>query len=474
MTGSVAIIGMAGRFPGARSVGEFWRNQLNGIEAISQFQVDELEIPDAANLAKDPTYVRARSILEDVDFFDAEFFGIHPREAELMDPQHRIFLECCWQAFEDAGYDPLTFPGAAAIYAGSSMPTYFLSRLCRDPDFLRRFTSAYQVGNYIEMTGNSGDFLSTRVSYKLGLRGPSMTLQSGCSTSLVAVCQACQSLLTFQSDLALAGGSSITFPQKRGSFYQEGGMISPDGHCRSFDANAQGTVFGSGVAVVLLKRAEEAIRDRDHIYAVIRGFALNNDGSAKVGYAAPSIEGQSQVIVMAQEAAEVNPRSIGYIEAHGTGTPLGDPIEVAALTQAFRTGTNEKQFCVLGTAKTNVGHLDVAAGVTGLINAANIVRHGIFPPTLHFQKPNPKLNLENSPFYVNSRVSDWKTESPRRAGVSAFGVGGTNAHLILEQAPSQISDSSAPTDQLIILSARSEKALEDATNNLIDHLKAHP
>jgi amino acid adenylation domain-containing protein len=471
---SVAIIGMAGRFPGAASVSEFWRNQLNGVEAISRFKVEELEVFGAAELAKNSDYVRARSILENVDLFDAEFFGIYPKEAELTDPQHRIFLESCWQAFEDAGYDPMSYAGAVGVYAGCSMPTYFLSRLCSNREFIERFTGGYQVGNYAEMMGNSLDFLSTRVSYKLGLRGPSMTLQAGCSTSLVAVCQACQSLLTFQSDMALAGGSSITLPQKRGSFYQEGGMVSPDGHCRTFDADANGTVFGSGAAVVLLKRAEDAIRDGDHIYALIRGFALNNDGSAKVGYTAPSIEGQSRVIAMAQEAAGVVPRSIGYIEAHGTATPLGDPIEMAALTQAFRAGTSEKHFCVIGTAKTNVGHLDVASGVTGLINAANIVRHGIFPPTLHFQKPNPKLNLENGPFLVNSKASEWKTEFPRRAGVSAFGVGGTNAHVILEQAPSQTSNASPCTDQLIVLSARSEKALEDATDNLVEHLKSHP
>jgi len=465
---------MAGRFPGARSVGEFWRNQLQGIEAISRFQVEELEVAGAANLSKDPHYVRARSILENVDLFDAEFFGIYPREAELMDPQHRIFLECCWQAFEDAGYDPLSYPGAVGVYAGCSMPTYFLSRLCLDPNFIERFTSGYQVGNYPEMMGSSLDFLSTRVSYKLGLRGPSMTLQAGCSTSLVAVCQACQSLLTFQSDMALAGGSSITLPQKRGSYYQEGGMVSPDGHCRTFDAHARGTVFGSGAAVVLLKRAEDAVRDGDHIYALIRGFALNNDGAAKVGYTAPSVEGQSRVIAMAQEMAGVDPRSIGYIEAHGTATPLGDPIEVAALTQAFRAGTPEKQFCVLGTAKTNVGHLDVAAGVTGLINATNIVRHGIFPATLYFQKPNPQLALENGPFVVHRNSSEWKSEAPRRAGVSAFGVGGTNAHVILEQAPSEPSEPRAPQDHLIVLSARSEKALEVATDNLVEHFKSHP
>ena len=445
MLEGVAIIGMAGRFPGARSVSEFWRNQLNGIEAISHFRVEELEIPNAAELARDPNYVRAHSILEDVDLFDAEFFGIYPREAELMDPQQRLFLECCWQAFEDAGYDPSNYSGPIGVYAGSSTSTYFLSRLCTNPDFIERFTGGYQVGNYPEMMGNNLDFLSTRVSYKLNLRGPSFTMQMGCSTSLVAVTQACQSLLAYQSDMALAGGTSITFPQKRGSYYQEGGMVSPDGHCRTFDADAQGTVFGSGVAVVLLKRLEDAVRDGDQIYAVIRGFAVNNDGSAKVGYTAPSVEGQARVIALAQEASGVNPETIGYIEAHGTGTPLGDPIELAALTQAFRARTEKKQFCAVGTAKTNVGHLDIAAGVTGLIHATHIVRHGVFPPTLHFKKPNPKFDLENSPFYVNPKLRQWNSEEkPRRAGVSAFGVGGTNAHVVLEQAPQQ--PSTTPLD----------------------------
>jgi amino acid adenylation domain-containing protein len=471
----VAIIGMAGRFPGAQSVAEFWRNQLGGVEAISHFQVDELEVPRARELSQLPTYVRARSVLADVDMFDADFFGIYPREAELMDPQHRLFLESCWQALEDAGYDPFIYPGSIGVNAGCSMPTYFLSRLCITDGFIQKFTGGYQIGNYLEMLGNSPDFLSTRVSYKLNLRGPSFTLQAGCSTSLVAVCQAFQSLLTYQSDMALAGGCSITLPQKRGSEYQEGGMTSPDGHCRTFDAAAQGTVFGSGVAVVLLKRMEDALRDGDQIYAVIRGCALNNDGSSKVGFTAPSIEGQSRVIAMAQEAACVSPDSIGYIEAHGTGTPLGDPIELAALTQAFRAKTSAKQFCAIGTAKTNIGHLDTAAGVTGLINATNILRHGILPPTLHFKAPNPQFDLRNSPFYVNATLTEWKPQDlPRRAGVSAFGVGGTNAHVILEEPPAQTSGDSARPAQLLVLSARSEQAIEKATDNLVEHLKAHP
>jgi amino acid adenylation domain-containing protein len=471
----VAIIGMAGRFPGASSVAEFWRNQLEGVEAISHFQVEELEVPDARELSARPSYVRARSVLDDVDLFDAEFFGIYPREAELMDPQHRLFLECCWQALEDAGYDPFSYRGSIGVHAGCSMPTYFLSQLCPKGDFIQKFTGDYQVGSYLEMLGNSLDFLSTRVSYKLNLRGPSFTLQAGCSTSLVAVCQAFQSLLSYQSDMALAGGCSITLPQKRGTEYQEGGMTSPDGSCRAFDANAKGTVFGSGLGVVLLKRMEDALRDGDHIYAVIRGCALNNDGASKVGFTAPSLEGQSRVIAMAQEVAGVSPETIGYIEAHGTGTPLGDPIEFAALTQAFRAKTDAKQFCAIGTAKTNVGHLDVAAGVTGLINATNILRYGIFPPTLHFEKPNPKFDLENSPFYVNTKKAEWKTQKfPRRAGVSSFGVGGTNAHVTLEELSARDPEDSSRPAQLLVLSARSEQALENATDNLVEHLKVNP
>src|SRR6266478_5979989 len=466
---------MAGRFPGAQSIAQFWRNQLDGIESISHFDVEELEVPRARELSQRSTYVRSRSVLADVDLFDAEFFSIYPREAELMDPQHRLFLECCWQALEDAAYDPFSYQGSIGVHAGCSIPTYFLSRLCTNAEFIQSFTGGYQVANYLEMLGNSLDFLSTRVSYKLNLRGPSFTLQAGCSTSLVAVCQAAQSLLTYQSDMALAGGVSITFPQKRGTEYQEGGMTSPDGHCRAFDVDAQGTVFGSGVGVVLLKRMEDALRDGDHIYSVIRGCALNNDGSSKVGFTAPSVEGQSRVILMAQEVAGVRPETIGYIEAHGTGTPLGDPIELAALTQAFRASTSAKQFCAIGTAKTNVGHLDVAAGVTGLINATNILRHGILPPTLHFQQPNPKFDLANSPFYVNAKRTEWKPqELPRRAGVSAFGVGGTNAHVILEEAPSQTSEDSTRQSQLLVLSARSEQSLENATNNLVEHLKGNP
>ncbi len=477
LSNALAIVGMSGRFPGARTVAEFWRNQLAGVESIAQFRAEELEVIDAAAVGSDPSYVRTRPILDDVDMFDAAFFNVYPKEAELMDPQQRIFLECCWEAIEDAGYDPSNCPAMTGVYAGCSPSTYFLRHLCRDRRFIEDYVSGYQVANYPVTLGSNVDFLATRVSYKLNLKGAAFTLVAGCSTSLIAVCQAAQALQTYQCDMALAGGVSISFPQKRGYRYQEGGMVSPDGHCRAFDENANGTVFGGGAGVVVLKRFEDAVADGDSIYAVIRGFATNNDGSDKVGYTAPSVEGQANVIAMAQALAGVSPETIGYVEAHGTGTPLGDPIEIAALTKAFRIHTQATQFCALGTAKTNVGHLDIAAGITGLIHAAHVVRDGVFPPTLHFQRPNPKLDLENSPFFLNAKSKEWKpSQGPRRAGVSAFGVGGTNAHVILEQAPVREASSSTPASglQLLVLSARSEAALENASSNLAEYLTAHP
>ena len=480
LTGAVsgiAIVGMSGRFPGAKSVAEFWNNQLAGVESISHFTVEELEIPRAAETAADPNYVRSRSMLKDVEFFDADFFGILPKEAALIDPQHRLFLECCWEAFEDAGYDPAAYPGPVGVMAGAAYGSYFLQQVCAQPGFTEDFLKNYQIGNYQAMMGNYPDYLATRVAYKLNLKGPAFSVQSACSTSLVAVCQACQSLLTYQADMMLAGGVSITLPQKRGYLYQEGGMGSADGHCKPFDADAQGTVFGSGVGVVLLKRLEDAIADGDQVYAVIRGFATNNDGGNKIGYTAPSIEGQANVVAMAQQAAGIEPDSIGYIEAHGTATPLGDPIELAALEKAFRAngaGSNTG-FCTIGTAKSNVGHLDIAAGVTGLIHAAHVVRHAQFPPTLNFKRPTDKFDMTASPFHVNAALKPWESEGrPRRAGVSAFGVGGTNAHVVIEEAPRDEAEASSDKAQLLVLSARSADALDAATANLVTDLKANP
>lgn len=469
----VAIIGMSGRFPGAANTAQFWENLKNGVESIAQFSAQELEVPDGAAQARQPNYVRARAILNDIDQFEPAFFGIYPQEAIVMDPQHRVFLECCWEALEDAGYDTFAAAPSLGVFAGCSPNSYFLNEVCRNRDYVLDYTASYQVGHYTTMLGTIADTLATRVAYKLNLRGPAVTLLCACSTSLVAACQACTNLLTYQCDVALAGGVSITLPQRRGYLYQPGGMVSPDGHCRAFDKEAQGTVFGSGAGVVLLKRLADAVADRDHIYAVIKGFATNNDGAGKVGFTAPSVEGQANVIATAQTVAGFSPDSITYIEAHGTATPLGDPIEVAALTQVFRESTARERYCALGTAKTNVGHLDVASGVTGLIKTALALKHRQIPPTLHFQEPNPKLQLETSPFYVNSKLQDWQGDANQtlRAGVSAFGVGGTNAHIVLEEPPRVSASRSRREFQILPLSAKSATALESACDRLADRLQ---
>ncbi|RYD32120.1 MAG: polyketide synthase, partial [Verrucomicrobiaceae bacterium] len=352
---AIAVIGMSGRFPHAENPEEFWRNLISGRDCVTRFG-DRTD-------ADGTRHVGARSILDRPDLFDAAFFGIYPKEAELMDPQHRVFLECAWEALEDGGCDPASYAGMIGVYAGLSLNTYLLHNI----GDAAHLAENYQVGEYQKMLGNDKDFMPVRVSYKLNLRGPSMAIQTACSTSLVAICQAATALLTYQTDLALAGGVSISFPQERHYLFTEEGMVSPDGTCRAFDSKAEGTVFGHGCGVVLLKRLSEAIADGDPILAVIKGWAVNNDGSDKIGFAAPGVNAQAEVISMAQAAAGVNPWEVSYIEAHGTGTPLGDPIEVAALTKAFRDGgSTDNQFCSIGTGKTHIGHLDVAAGVTGL------------------------------------------------------------------------------------------------------------
>jgi amino acid adenylation domain-containing protein len=434
-----------------------------------------LETVDAAAMTKLPNYVRARSVLEGVDEFDAAFFGMYPAEAELADPQHRLFLECAWEALEDAGCDPENGNRAIGVFAGCSPSTYFLANVCKDRDFIDKYTGGYQVGNYPTMLGANTDFLSTRVSYKFNLRGPSFTMHAGCATSLLAVSQACQSLAAYQCDVALAGGASITLPQKRGYLYDEGGMVSPDGRCRPFDANAQGTVFGSGVGAVVLKRLEDALADGDQICAVIRGWGVNNDGSGKVGFTAPSVEGQAAAIAMAQAVAGTPANTITYIEAHGTATPLGDPVEFAGLTKAFRLQTEAKGFCGLGSVKSNVGHLDVAGGVAGLIKTALALRHKQIPPTLYFERPNPRIEMAESPFYVVSKLTTWpQGATARRAGVSAAGVGGTNVHLIVEEAPPAPVAHDDNRPQVLVLSAKSETALDAQAANLAEYLRSNP
>jgi amino acid adenylation domain-containing protein len=474
---AVAIIGMTGRFPGAESVEEYWKNLCSGVESITFFDKSELEPAEQAAAAKNPGYVAARPLISNVDMFDAEFFGIYPKEAEQMDPQHRIFLECSWEVLERAGYDPAHVKESVGVFAGCSMNTYFMRNLADQRGFVEEFTGSYQVGNYATMLGNDKDFLPTRISYKLNLHGPSMSVQSACSTSLVAVAQACQSLLTDGCDMALAGAVSVTFPLHRGYIAQEGGLASLDGHCRPFDSEASGTVFGHGAAVLLLKRLDDAIADGDQVLAVIRGFAVNNDGSAKVGYTAPSVEYQAQVIAKAQKMAGVPADSVTYLEAHGTGTPLGDPIEFEALTRAFRSTTSASHFCSLGTAKANVGHLDVAAGAAGLIKTVLQIENRTIPGLLHFNKPNPHLNLEGSPFFFDRENRPWKSEGfPLRAGVSAFGVGGTNAHVIVEEPPAtriQIADPGRE-HQLFVWSAKTPAALANVGDALSAHFASHP
>ncbi|MCC3566017.1 MULTISPECIES: beta-ketoacyl synthase N-terminal-like domain-containing protein [unclassified Microcoleus] len=464
----IAIVGMAGRFPGAKNVDEFWENLRDGVESISFFSEQELaSFGIDESVVRDPRYVKARAVLADIELFDASFFGLNPREAEITDPQHRFFLESAWQALENAGYNSETYEGAIGVYAGAgSFNTYFLNNLYPNRQ-LRE-----SVGDFQLTIANEKDFLSTRVSYKLNLKGPSVTVQTACSTSLVAIGMACQSLLNYQCDMALAGGVSIGVNQKTGYFYKEGMILSPDGHCRAFDANAQGTVSGSGVGIVVLKRLEEAIADGDYIHAVIKGCAINNDGAVKVGYTAPSIDGQAQAIADALAIAEIPPETVSYIEAHGTGTPLGDPIEIAALTQAFSVDTKKKGFCAIGSAKTNIGHLDTAAGVAGLIKTVQALKHQLIPPSLHFEQPNPKIDFANSPFYVNTQLSEWKAgKSPRRAGVSSFGIGGTNAHVVLEEAPIAEASGESRPSQLLVLSAKSSSALNSATANLSKYLQ---
>jgi len=466
----VAIIGMAGRFPGAATTAELWRNLREGVESVRPLSDEELRAAGvaAADLT-DPQLVKAIAMPEGIDRFDAGFFGYSHREAELLDPQQRLLLECAWEALEDAGYGGEAHPGPTGVFAGASTSTYLLYHLLANPA-----VAAAADPLQIDLA-NSGDYVTTRISHKLNLTGPSYHLQSACSTALVAVHAACQSLLSDECDLALAGGASINVGQLRGYRYQRGGIVSPDGHCRAFDAAAQGSVVGSGVAIVVLKRLADALADRDTIRAVIRGSAVNNDGAQKVGYTAPSVEGQARVIAEALARSGVHAAEISYVETHGTGTALGDPIEIAALTRAFRVA-GRRRSCALGSIKTNLGHLATAAGIAGLVKTVLALEHRMIPPSLHFQRPNPEIDFAAGPFYVNPELAPWPAGGqPRRAGVSAFGFGGTNAHVVLEEAPAAVpATASTRQHQLLLLAARSPAALAAATANLAAHLRARP
>ena len=471
----IAVIGMSGRFPGAKNIEQFWENLKNGVESITNFSERELENSDVdPALLRDPNYVKAAPMLEDIESFDASFFGYNPREAEQMDPQSRIFLECVWEALENAGYNPKNYDGSIGLYAGQSLSTYMLRNAYPKFDFRNSILTANNLQNLIL---NEREFLPTRVSYKLNLKGPSINVQTACSSSLVSIHLARQSLLVGECDIAIAGGISIYLPQKTGYLYEEGMILSPDGHCRTFDAKAKGTLFGGGVGVVVLKPLVNALADGDRIDAVIKGSAINNDGALKVGFTAPSVGGQAEVVAEALANADIEAETIGYVEAHGTATPQGDPIEVAGLTQAFSHHTQKKGFCAIGSVKTNIGHLDVAAGVTSFIKTVLMLKHKSLVPSLHFDQPNPEIDFANSPFYVNTKLQAWEINgTPRRAGVSAFGIGGTNAHMILEEPP--VLESIQPEIerplQVLSLSAKSQKALRELAGRYETHLKSNP
>ncbi|KTD37466.1 polyketide synthase [Legionella nautarum] len=463
----IAVIGLAGRFPGANTIDQFWENLKNGVESIQFFSDAELKeagVPEL--LRRDSNYVAAKGILDDIAGFDASFFNIPPREAELIDPQQRIFLECAWEALEHAGYDPYNFAGRIGTFASASKNTYLLFNLMTCPE-LHDPLVASQV-----LIANDKDYVSTRTSYKLNLRGPSITVQSACSSSLVALHLACQSLMSGECEMALAGGVAIDVPHKAGYLYQSGGIFSPDGHCRVFDSNARGTVFGQGAGVVILKPFAKAIEDRDCIHAVIRSSAVNNDGANKTGFTAPSVEGQRDVIMDAIELANIDPSTIAFVEAHGTGTVLGDPIEFEALKLAFSNYTKQTGFCAIGSAKSNIGHLNAASGIAGFIKSVLTLKNAEIPPSLHFERPNPHIDFNDSPFFV-SQGAKFNPAHPRRGSLSSFGIGGTNAHVVLEQGQKFQKNSKEKGWQILPISGRSLKVLSKMHQRLGSYLKAH-
>ncbi|MBK6882785.1 MAG: amino acid adenylation domain-containing protein [Flavobacteriales bacterium] len=476
----IAIIGMSGRFPGAADVEQLWKNLLANKNSISRWSKEELDpsIPEAVK--NDPDYVPARGVINDADKFDAGFFGVNPRVAALMDPQQRVFLETAWGALEDAAYDPAQFDGLIGVYAGMGNNTYFTRNVIGHPELIE------QVGDFQVMTGNEKDYIATRLAFEFDLRGPALSIHTACSTSLVAIAQAFKALRDGECDMALAGGIALTVPFNSGIVYNDGGMYSPDGSTRTFDANGKGTSFSDGVGIIVLKRLDDAVRDKDHIYATIKGAALNNDGSDKASFTAPSVRGQSEVIAMAHADAGVTPDQITYVETHGTATPLGDPIEVEALTLAFAStnavGANHgspadtpQQHCAIGSIKSNIGHLTAAAGAAGVMKTALALRDGTIPASIGFETPNPSIDFANSPFTVAKENIFWpRTDVPRIAGVSSFGVGGTNAHVILAEPPVEVPSSASRSKQLFLLSAKSKTSLDAMTDNLHAWLGSHP
>src|SRR5499427_868329 len=468
----IAIIGLSCRFPGAATAEEFWNNLCDGIESITFFSDQELvQAGVDPALVANPNYVKAAPMLRDVELFDAAFFGYSPKDAALMDPQQRLFLEVCWEAFENAGYDPTNYPGKVGVLssAGGVVSSYLIAKV-HHTDFPGQTASTSHINN-------DKDFLSTRVSFKLNLRGPSFTIQSACSSSLVAVHQACQNLRFDDCDMMLAGGSVIRVPQAQGYLPEKRSLYSLDGHCRPFDSAGQGTIFGSGVGAVLLKPLERAITDRDHIFAVIKGTAANNDGSAKISYTAPSLGQQSQAAVDGLKAARVSADSVGYVECHSTGTTVGDPLEIEALTTAFRKETKRNQYCAIGSVKANIGHPEQAASIAGLIKTALVLHHKRIPPSINYQTPNPRIDFAASPFYVNTKLRDFPgADTPRRAALNSLGIGGTNSFAILEEAPLAATKDQSPDDFpcLVTLSAKTADALVARVKQLLNWLNDNP
>ena len=463
----IAVIGMSGRFPQSADLDEFWSNLVHGKDCITHYSTQALK--DAGvdfELLQHPNYVKAKGEIGGLDAFDAAFFGINPKDAQLMDPQHRMMLECAWSALEHAGYNPKEAPGKVGVYVGKSMSSYLFLNL------YSHIQKMLSTGNLQAAIGNDKDSLATTISYRLNLKGPSMAVQSSSSTSLVSVCMAVQSLLTYQCDMALAGGITVGPPERSGYLYEPGGIMSSDGHCWAFDERSSGFVPGNGYGLVVLKRLDEALREGDHIWSIIKGYAVNNDGSQKMSYTAPSVDAQAEVIAQAQALAEVDAATIGYVEAHGTGTRMGDPIEIQALSQAFRHSTDKSTYCPIGSVKTNIGHLDSAAGIAGFIKTTLMLHYKQIPPSLHYRQPNSKIDFDSSPFYVNTRLQEWKAQPyPRRAGVNSLGMGGTNAHVILEEAPERVTDTSESKWNVLLFSSKEKESMQGNLSRMRSYMQ---
>lgn len=473
----IAVVGMACRFPGARNLDEFWEILVNGKDTITHFTDAELEKNEHnfEELRTNPNFIRAKGVLDGIELFDADFFGMTPKEAAWTDPQHRLWLETAWESLENAGCDPFGFKGSIGVFAGSYINTYILNNILRDKEKLENYIRLRTTESFQIMTGNDAAYIPTKTAYKFNLRGPAVNVQTACSTSLVAISMGCQSLFSYESDVCLAGGICVAVPQESGYLFQEGAIPSPDGKCRPFDADGKGTVFSNGVGVIVMKRYEDALLDGDRIYALVRGWAINNDGKNKVSYMAPSVEGQAEAIMMAQSFSEVSPEQIGYIEAHGTATQLGDPIELTALDKVFRTSTSKKQFCGIGSVKSNIGHTDAASGVASFIKSCLSAYYRTLPPTINYSKPNPQFDFINSPFYVQDKLKKWESSQPLIIGISSFGIGGTNAHVIIEgiPEPAKRNDAESEWPELLLLSAKTEKAVDEQKSALLTHIMNH-